>query len=94
MSKGEECKVNVVQGEEGWKTPEDTWMEMGEMEEVFFLNALQAEELDSDKELEAKIARTEAAIDNCFQRRATRVGVALSKPGEKVYEREGERSPQ
>jgi hypothetical protein len=42
-------------------------MEMEEMEaEVFFVNAQQAEELDSDEELEAKIARTEAAIGDCF----------------------------
>jgi hypothetical protein len=46
-------------------------MKMGEMEEeVFFVNALWVEELDSDEELEAEIARTEAAIDNCFRRRA------------------------
>jgi hypothetical protein len=23
---GEECKVNLVQGEDGWRTPEDAWM--------------------------------------------------------------------
>jgi hypothetical protein len=28
-SAGEEGKVNVIQREEGWMTPEDTWMEMG-----------------------------------------------------------------
>ncbi len=60
--KGEkkEGRVNVVQGEGGWRTPEDTWMEMEEAkEEVFFMNALQAGESDSDAELEAEIARTE-----------------------------------
>jgi hypothetical protein len=84
LSKEKECKVNVVQGEEGWKTPEDTWMEMGEMEEeVFFMKALQAEELNTDEELEAKIPRTEVAIDDCFQSRAKRIGVAVSEPGDK-----------
>jgi hypothetical protein len=29
---------------------------------------------DSDEELEAEIARTEVAIDDCFWRRAKRVG--------------------
>jgi hypothetical protein len=67
LSKEKECKVNVVQGEEGWKTPEDTWMEMKEVEEeVFFVNTLQAGELNSDDKLEAEIARAEVAIDDCF----------------------------
>jgi hypothetical protein len=47
LSKEKVCKVNVVQGEEGWKTLEDTWMEIGEMEEeVFFMNALQVGDLN------------------------------------------------
>jgi hypothetical protein len=38
LKEGKECKVNVVQGEDGWRTPEDMWMEMEEMgEEVFFV---------------------------------------------------------
>ncbi len=32
LEKEKDCKVKVVQGE-GWKIPEDTWMEMGYMEE-------------------------------------------------------------
>ncbi len=49
-------------------------MEMGGMEEeVFFVN-----ELDLDEELEAEIARTEAAIDHCFQSRPKRAGIAVS----------------
>jgi hypothetical protein len=62
-----EGKVNVVQGEGGWRTPEDTWMEMEEVEEeVFFVNTLQKEGPDSDEELEAEIARTGRTIDDCF----------------------------
>jgi hypothetical protein len=64
LDKGKDCKVNVVKGEEGWKTPEDTWMEIGEVEEeVFFVNTLHVEELDLNEELEAKTARSEVAIE-------------------------------
>jgi hypothetical protein len=56
-------------------------MEMeGAGEEVFFVNTLQIGEPDSDKELEAEIARTEKAIDYCFRRRAKRAGIAVSVP--------------
>jgi hypothetical protein len=48
-----------------------------------FVNALQVEELDSDKELEAEIARTEAAGNDCLRRRAKRVGIAVGEPGKK-----------
>ncbi len=36
MSEKEECKVNVVLREEGWKTLEDTWMDMEDTEEELF----------------------------------------------------------
>jgi hypothetical protein len=55
---------------------------------VFFVHALQAEELDSDEELEAMIARTEAAIDDCFRRRSKRVGIAVGEPGDKCKSKE------
>jgi hypothetical protein len=72
----------VVQGEEGWRTPKDMWMEVREVEEeVFSVNALQVEEPNSDKELEAEIAKTEAAIDNCCRRRAMRAGIAVGETG-------------
>jgi hypothetical protein len=48
-----------------------------EEEEVFFVNTVRAEEVDSDVELEAEIARTERAIDDCFRRRARRAGIAV-----------------
>jgi hypothetical protein len=53
-------------------------------EEVFFMNTLQAEGPDSDKELEADIARTEKAIDDCFWRRAKRAGVAVDTPEDRL----------
>ncbi len=67
LGKGRECKVNVVQGRDGWWTPEDTRMEMEEAgEEIFFVNVLQTEELESDEELEAEIVGTEAAMNDCL----------------------------
>jgi hypothetical protein len=36
-----------------------------------------------DKELEAEIARTETAVDDCICRRAKRAGVAMAQPGKK-----------
>ncbi len=30
LKKEQECKVNLVQGGEGWKTPEESWMDMEE----------------------------------------------------------------
>jgi hypothetical protein len=73
-----EGKVNVIQGQEGWRNLDDTWMEEGEEEEeVHFVNIVQVEEMDSDEELVAEIARTEEAIDDRYRRRAKRVGIEL-----------------
>jgi hypothetical protein len=34
-------QCTVVHRDEGWKTPDDTWMDMEDMEEeVFFINSL------------------------------------------------------
>jgi hypothetical protein len=89
LAKGKECKVNVVQGEDRWKTPEYMWMEMEEAgEEVLFVNALQVKEMNSDEELEAEIARTAVAIDNCFRRRAKGAGIAVREPEEKHMSKE------
>jgi hypothetical protein len=41
-----EGMVNVVQGREGWRTPEDTWLEMEDKEEeVFFVNTCRQKRL-------------------------------------------------
>jgi hypothetical protein len=73
-----EGKVNVIQGREGWRTPKDAWMEEEEEEEeMHFMNVVQAEEVGSDAELEAEIARTEEAIDECFWSRAKRAGIVI-----------------
>ncbi len=53
-------------------------------EEVFFMNTLQIEKSDSDEELEAEIARTEKAIDECFQRRAKRAVVDVDMPEDRL----------
>jgi hypothetical protein len=47
------------------------------------------EELNSDEELEADIARMEAAIDNCFRRRAKRAGIAVRELGDKHMKKRG-----
>jgi hypothetical protein len=73
-------KVNVAQGQEGWRTPDEARMEEEEEEEeVHFINIVQVDGMDSDKELAVEIARTEEAIDNCYQRRARRAGVELGE---------------
>jgi hypothetical protein len=43
----------MVQGQEGWRTPDEAWMEDGREEEVHFVNMIQVDGLDSDKELTA-----------------------------------------
>lgn len=80
--KGEkECKVNMVQGQDGWRTLEDKWMDMEEAErEVFFVNVLYGTGLDSDEELEREIEKTEADMDACILRRAKRAGVIVAEP--------------
>jgi hypothetical protein len=71
----------MVQGEDGWRTPEDTWMNLEEAEgEVFFLNVLHGKEPDSDEETEREIKKTEAAVDACILRRAKRAGVSVAGP--------------
>ncbi len=69
----------MVQGQEGWTTPVEAWMEDGRKEEVHFVNMIQVDGLDSDKELTAEIARTEEeeAVDDCYRRRARRAGLNL-----------------
>jgi hypothetical protein len=59
-------------------------MEMEEAEEEVNVNTLQAGGPDSDEELEAEIARTEKAIDDCFRRRTKRAGVAADTPEDKL----------
>ncbi len=87
--KKNEGKVNVVKGREGWRTPEDAWMEEEEEEgEVHFLNMVQAEEVDSDVELMAEIERTEEAMDECFRRRAKRAGLMIEGPEDKPMDEE------
>ncbi len=49
---GKEGQVHVVQGEAGWRTPEEVWMEDGreEEEEVMFVNMVRQEEGDLEEE--------------------------------------------
>jgi hypothetical protein len=72
-------EVNIVQGQEGWRTPDEAWMEDGreDEEEVHFVNVIQVVGLDSDEELAAEIDSTEEAVDNCYQRRARRARLDL-----------------
>ncbi len=90
LKEGKECKVNVVYGGEGWRTPENTWMDMKEVEEeVFFVNVLQEIWLDSDEELEREIEKMEVAVDDCIRRRTRRAGVSVARPeGERMSEAE------
>jgi hypothetical protein len=42
----EKGRVHLVQGDNGWRTPEDVWVVDGEEEEVMFVNTVQQEESD------------------------------------------------
>jgi hypothetical protein len=44
-------EVNIVQGQGGWRTPNEAWMEDGgeEEEEVHFVNMIQVDGVDSDE---------------------------------------------
>jgi hypothetical protein len=76
----EECKVNLVQGEGGWKTPEESWMDMEEAEdEVYFVNVLHEEEPNSDDKMQRELEETKAAVDVSILRRARRVGVNVER---------------
>jgi hypothetical protein len=94
LKKEQECKVNLVQGGEGWRTPEDSWMDLEDVgDKVYFVNVLlRGEEdevdqeavadlakTDSDKEMERELAVTEMAIDSNTRRRAKRAGVEVSR---------------
>jgi hypothetical protein len=69
---GQEGQVNMVQGGDGWKTPEEAWMEdeREAEEEVLFVNVMQAETTDSEEELADEIERTQVVVDECYHRRA------------------------
>jgi hypothetical protein len=59
---GKEGQVHMVQGEAGWRTPEEAWMEdkREEEEEVMFVNMVQGEEVDTEedgKEREDRLRR-------------------------------------
>jgi hypothetical protein len=61
-----------------------------EEEEVHFVNVVQAEEVDSDAELEAEIVGTEEAIDEYSRRRAKRAGIVIEGPEDRpMDERRG-----
>jgi hypothetical protein len=72
LKKEQQCKVNLVQGGEGWKTPEESWMDIEEAkDEVYFVNVLLggAENgTDSDEEMEREIVEAEAAMDASIRR--------------------------
>jgi hypothetical protein len=68
-----------MQGGEGWKTPEESWMDMDEGgDKVYFVNVLLKDKVDSDEEMEREIEETEAAVEASISRRAKRAGVELT----------------
>jgi hypothetical protein len=73
------AESDVIQGQEGRRTPDDAWMEEEEEEEVHFVNIVRKEEMDSDEELATEIAKTEEAIDDCYRRRAKRAKIELGR---------------
>jgi hypothetical protein len=58
---GQEGKVNMVQGGNGWRTPEEAWMEDAE-EEVMFVNVMWAETMDWEKEATEDVEETEKEV--------------------------------
>jgi hypothetical protein len=74
---GKEGQVHVLQGETGWRTPEEIWMEdeREEEEEVIFVNMVPQEEEEqeeeattSDEETQEEIKEAQAAKDECYRR--------------------------
>jgi hypothetical protein len=62
--------------------------EREEEEEVHFVNVIQVDGADSDEELAEEITRTEAAVDDCYLRRARRAGLDLGDLGGKPLSEE------
>jgi hypothetical protein len=86
---GKEGQVHVLQGETGCRTPEETWMEdeREEEEEVMFVNMVRQEEEEpmeeataSDEEMQEEIKEAQAAVDECYRRRAERAGIEVKVP--------------
>jgi hypothetical protein len=74
---GSEGKVHVVQASEGWRTPEEGWMDNGgeEGEEIMFVNVVQGEASDSNKDkpgIEVDVEREAAASDKSVRCREFR----------------------
>jgi hypothetical protein len=69
----------VVQGGDGWRTPEEAWLEdeREAEEEVLFVNVMQAEVVDSEEEMADELKRAQVAVDECYCRRARRAGMDI-----------------
>jgi hypothetical protein len=88
LKKEQECKVNLVQGGEGWRTLEDSWMDLEDADEkVYFINVLlRGEEDEVDPEAVADLAKTdsekemerELTMELNTRSWAKRAGVAVS----------------
>jgi hypothetical protein len=94
---GKEGQVHVLQGETGWRTPEETWMEdeRKEEEEVMFVNMVRQEEEEleeettaSDEEMQEEIKRAQAAVDECYCRQAERAGIEVKTPKDRLLTEE------
>jgi hypothetical protein len=83
----------VLQGETGWRTPEETWMEdeREEDEEVMFVNMVRQEEEEleeetttSDEEMQEEIKEAQAAVEECYRSRADRAGIEVKVPKDRL----------
>ncbi len=90
---GKEGQVHLLQGETGWRIPEETWMEdeREEEEEVMFVNMVRQEEEEleeeittSDEEMQEEIGEAQAAVDECYRRRAEHVGIGVKSPEDRL----------
>jgi hypothetical protein len=91
---GKEGQVHVVQREAGRRTPEEAWMEdeREEEEEIMFVNMVRQEGGDSeeeetqdgattsDEEMEDEIKKAQAAVNECYRRRAGWAGISIKAP--------------
>ncbi len=95
LKKEQECKVNLVQEGEGWKTPEESWMDMEDARnEVYFVNILlggKENKTESDEEMEREKAEAKVAVDASVRRGTNREGARASMPeGARMSDEEGE----
>jgi hypothetical protein len=88
-----EGKVNVVQGKEGWRTPDEAWIqdEREEEEEIHFVNVIQVDGADSDEELAGGDRQDRGSCGQLLPKKGQESRAGSWGPGGQALERRRER---